>query len=313
MGQFQRWEIGGWLLLLWPSVGTVAEAAPVFAPLQQACLKETVQSPVSIPAPGCNFPHSLRESPGRYRLDSFTPAERLSMPLLSQEKEPAPQVEQGIAELSVPIADDVSQPIFEDNAELDIDPQIIESSPVLQRWLEQVPDIAHDIRHDPAFRTRLRFGYVGFPSSDHTDGFLVGLEDVFVSRTPLTFSAEYARNGRGDRESVGIDARYYLLPLGSYVNLSPVIGYRAIEIGDFDSAGVNIGLRALIIPSRTGAAELSIAQTWIAPGTDREVGQTTFTAAYAVTPNLRIATDIQLHRSPAGDDSRVGILLEWLP
>ena len=198
-------------------------------------------------------------------------------------------------------------------SDLDIDPQIIEDSPVLQRWLEAIPDIAADVKYDPAFRTRLRVGYAQFPSAGQTGGIHIGIQDVFIGRTPLTVSAEYAASFRGDSELLGVDAQYYLLPLGWYGNVAPVVGYRSIETPDFDSAGINVGFRIILIPSRGGGADLSLTQTWVAPGTEDEVGITTFSAGYAVTPDLRIATDIQTQNASNNQESRVSILLEWMP
>jgi hypothetical protein len=195
---------------------------------------------------------------------------------------------------------------------VDVDPQVIESSPVLQRWLEEVPDIATDIQHDPAFRTRLRIGYAEFPSADNTGGVYVGVQDVFVGRTPLTLSAEYAVNSRGDRELIGIDAQYYLLPLGWYGNVAPVLGYRSINTSEFNTQGVNVGLRIILIPSRTGGADLSLTQSWVAPGTADEVGLTTFSAGYAITGNMRIGTDIQTQNTPDRQESRVSLVWEWM-
>lgn len=198
------------------------------------------------------------------------------------------------------------------DSEFDIDPQIIEDSPVLQRWQEEIPDIAADIKYDPAFRTRVRMGYAQFPSTDHTGGIYLGIQDVFIGQTPLTVSAEYSGNWRGDRTLFGIDAQYYLLPLGWYGNVAPVLGYRLVESPEFDSEGFNVGLRIILIPSRGGGADLSLTQTWVAPGTDEEIGLTTFSAGYAVTSNLRVATDIQTQNAPHNQESRVSILLEWM-
>ncbi|MGF1521719.1 MAG: hypothetical protein ACFBSF_05295 [Leptolyngbyaceae cyanobacterium] len=196
--------------------------------------------------------------------------------------------------------------------DLDLDPQIIEDSPVLQRWLDEIPDIAADIKYDPAFRTRARVGYAHFPSSDHTSGIAIGIQDVFVGQTPLTVSAEYAANFRGDREQFGVDAQYYLLPLGWYGNVAPVLGYRSVETPDFDSAGINVGFRIILITSRGGGADLSLTQTWISPGTEDEVGVTTFSTGYAVTPRLRLGTDIEVQNTADDQESRVSVLLEWL-
>lgn len=195
---------------------------------------------------------------------------------------------------------------------LDLDPAVIDSSPVLQRWLEAVPDVAADIKYDPAFRPRLRAGYALFPSNGQTSGFQVGVQDWFIGRTPLTLSADYSANSRGDRASYGIDAQYYLLPLGWYGNVAPVLGYRRLETPTYEVSGLNVGFRIVLIPSRTGAADLSLSQTWVAPGTPEEVGLTTVSVGYAVTRYLRIATDIQTQNAPGRQDSRVGVLLEWL-
>lgn len=196
---------------------------------------------------------------------------------------------------------------------VEVDPEIIESSPVLQRWLEEVPDVSVDIQHDPAFRTRVRVGYSQFPSTDHTSGYYLGVQDVFLGRTPLTLSAEYSANGRGDRELIGVDAQYYLLPLGWYGNVAPVVGYRAVNNDTFSSDGINVGLRIILIPSRTGAADLSLTQSWVSPGTPDEVGLTTFSAGYAVTEDVRLATDIQTQNTRERQESRVSVLVEWLP
>ncbi|MEM1293127.1 MAG: hypothetical protein AAGH67_16820 [Cyanobacteria bacterium P01_H01_bin.162] len=196
---------------------------------------------------------------------------------------------------------------------VDVDPAIIESSPVLQRWLEEVPDVAIDIQHDPAFRTRVRLGYAEFPSADNTGGLYVGVQDVFIGQTPLTLSAEYAINRRGDRQLIGADAQYYLLPLGWYGNVAPVVGYRSIETSTFDSDGVNLGFRIILVPSRGGAADLSFSQSWVAPGTDQEVGLSTFSAGYAIAEDIRIGTDIQTQNAGDRQESRVIFLVEWMP
>lgn len=195
---------------------------------------------------------------------------------------------------------------------IDLDPQLIQSSPVLQRWLRQVPNVMEAIKHDPSFRTRLRLGYSLFPSSDDASGWHIGVEDVFLGRTGLTLSADYQTTFDGDRQAGGADLRYYVLPLGSYVNLAPVVGYRALETTRYASDGVNLGVRLLLVPSRTGAADISLTQTWVAPGSDQEVGLTTLSVGYALTGNLRLSTDLQKQNARQRKDSRVGISLEWM-
>lgn len=196
--------------------------------------------------------------------------------------------------------------------ELDLDPEIIEDSPVLQRWLEEIPDVRSDIRHDPSFRTRLRLGYANFPSTDNASGIAIGLEDLFIGQTGLTVSADYQTAFERDRVSYGANLRYYVLPLGDRVNVAPVVGYRSIETEEAAVEGVDLGVRFLLVPSRTGAADLSFTQTWVIPGTDTTVSLSTLTFAYAVTDDLRLATDLQLQHTSEATDSRVGVGLEWM-
>ncbi|WP_347277723.1 hypothetical protein [Oculatella sp. FACHB-28] len=196
--------------------------------------------------------------------------------------------------------------------QVDLDSETIENSPVLQRWLEDIPDVLSEIRSDPSFRTRLRLGYSQFPSTDQAGGFNVGIEDVFIGQTGLTVSADYQATFEGDRQAYGADLRYYIRPLGSYINVAPVIGYRYLETDEYTTDDLNLGLRFLLALSRTGAADISLTQTWVAPGRDEEVGITTLSVGYALTEDLRISTDIQKQNSSFNKDSRVGIVLEWM-
>ncbi|MBL1175653.1 MAG: hypothetical protein FWK01_11105 [Pantanalinema sp. GBBB05] len=197
-------------------------------------------------------------------------------------------------------------------ASLDLDPELINTSPVLQRWLQHVPNVMEDIKHDRSFRTRLRLGYSQFPSTDDVGGWQVGIEDVFIDRTGLTVNADYQASFNGQRESWGADLRYYVLPLGGYVNLAPVIGYRYLHTQRYSTDGVNVGARLLLVPSRTGAADISLTQSWVSPGSDDEVGMTTVSVGYALTQNLRLSTDFQKQNSRYRKDSRLGIGVEWM-
>jgi hypothetical protein len=197
--------------------------------------------------------------------------------------------------------------------DLDLDPKIRQESPVLERWLEKIPDIAEDIRRDPSFRTRIRLGYAEFPSSDNSSGVILGVEDVFFGQTSLTLSGDYQTAFNGKRTAIGGNLQYYLLPLGDYVNLAPMVGYRYIQTGNYSTDGLNLGLKLKLALSRTGAADITVSQSFISPGGDNEVGLTTLSLGYAITSNLRLAADIQAQNSRARKDSSVGILLEWLP
>ncbi|MBD2291478.1 hypothetical protein H6F92_22935 [Microcystis wesenbergii FACHB-1317] len=197
--------------------------------------------------------------------------------------------------------------------ELDLDPKIRQESPVLERWLEKIPDIAEDIRRDPSFRTRIRLGYAEFPSSDNSSGVILGVEDVFFGQTSLTLSGDYQTAFNGKRTAIGANLQYYLLPLGDYVNLAPMVGYRYIQTGNYSTDGLNLGLKLKLALSRTGAADITVSQSFISPGGANEVGLTTLSVGYAITSNLRLAADIQAQNSRARKDSSLGILLEWLP
>lgn len=188
----------------------------------------------------------------------------------------------------------------------------VERSPVLQRWRRQVPDVLEDIRNDPSFRTRLRLGYSYFPSTNQASGINLGVEDIFIG-DHFTVSGDYQTAFNGDRTAYGADLRYYVRPLGSYVNFAPLVGYRHLKTADYSIDGVNLGVRLLLVLSRNGAADIAIAQSWVSPGTDAEVGLTTLSVGYAVTRELRISTDIQKQNSRESKDSRVGIVLEWMP
>ncbi|MBI4781352.1 MAG: hypothetical protein HY785_08485 [Oscillatoriophycideae cyanobacterium NC_groundwater_1537_Pr4_S-0.65um_50_18] len=195
--------------------------------------------------------------------------------------------------------------------QLNLSPEMLENSPVLQRWLQEIPDVRSDIRNDPAFRTRLRLGYSQFSSGD-ASGMNVGVEDVFVGRSGVTASADYQADFQGNQEAFGAEARYYLLPLGESVNVAPTVGYRHVE-SDRDSVdGVSVGVRLMLSLSRTGAADASLSQRFVAPGTSEEVGITSLSLGYALTHDLRLSTDLQQQNAPHSKEHRVGVSLEWM-
>lgn len=195
---------------------------------------------------------------------------------------------------------------------LDLPPEILENSPVLQKWLRGVPNVLEDIRHDPSFRTRLRLGFSWFSSTDDAAGINFGIEDLFIDRTGLTISADYQTSFNGDRLATGADLHYFLFPLGGYVNFAPLVGYRYVQSNDFNTDGVNVGVRLMLALSRTGAADVSLSQSFISPGGNNEVGLTSLSVGYAFTSNLRLSTDLELQNSRQDKDNRVGINLEWL-
>lgn len=255
---------------------------------------QTVAAYADTPASGFSVDSSLVDSS---LVDSSLADSRLE---ITAEPESEPASDGDVA--PVP-----SQP----SAPLNLSPEVIEQSPVLQRWLEEVPDIRSDIRNDPSFTTRLQAGYSAFPSSDGTGGFIVGVEDWFLGDTPLTVSADYQQNFRGDRQAYGVDLHYYLLPLGGYINVSPILGYRHAEAADdYNLDGANVGVRLRVVPSRTGAADITLDQSWLV-GDSELLTITQVNVGYAITQELRLSTDLEWQGTDDFGDSRVGVNLEW--
>jgi hypothetical protein len=194
---------------------------------------------------------------------------------------------------------------------LDIDPTLLQNSPTLQKWLKQIPDVLEDIRNNPSFKTRLKLGYSQFPSNNNEGGLNVAIDDIFLGRTGFTLSGTYYTSFR-DRQTGGADVQYYLLPLGSYVNVAPLVGYRALVSGEYNTNGVNVGAKILLALSRDGSADISLSQSFVSPGGADEVGISTLSVGYAIAPRLRLAADIQKQNTRTNKDSRVSVGLEWL-
>ena len=200
----------------------------------------------------------------------------------------------------------------EETNSIDLPPEVIEDSPVLQEWLKEVPNVLEEIKHDPAFATRLRLGFTWFPSTDDATGLNLGVEDIFIGRTGLTLSADYQTAFNGDRNAVGADLHYFLFPLGKYINFAPQVGYRYVQSNDFFTDGVHVGGRLMLSFSRTGGGDISVSQSFISPGGSEEVGITSLSVGYAVTSHLRLSGDIERQNSLEDKDNRFGLNLEWL-
>jgi len=187
-----------------------------------------------------------------------------------------------------------------------------DASPVLDKWEKQTPNVLEDIKRDPSFRTRVRLGLSYFPSTNDAVGWNVGVEDFFIGKTSLTLSGNYIASFNGDRKAGGADLRYYLLPLGGYLNIAPVLGYRYLESPRYTTDGLNVGFRVQAVPSRTGAADLSFMLTWVDPGQYDEVGVLTLSFGYALTKQVRLSTDIEKQNSHYKKDTRFGVSLEYM-
>lgn len=313
----------GWVLFSWgngvaPAQGS-AMAAEEPALTDQSALKDQPSAPATVP-PELVPPLATQSPPP----ESCEPSLRMDTPqncsvqavnLLAQmDNRPSESLEQpsDTSPNSAPPNSAIS-PNPETAPPLDLPPGVVESSPVLQEWLQRTPDIADEIANEPSFRSRLRLGYSQFPSSGNVSGVNAGVEDIFVwPGTGLTLSGDYARSGNRDRETYGAQARFYLFPLGGYVNFAPVLGYRQLSTRSYTTSGVDVGMRLMVVPSRGGGADIALSQTWVAPGTENEVGMTGASVGYAVTSHLRLSTDLQFQNSRFGQDSRLGLNLEWL-
>jgi hypothetical protein len=96
------------------------------------------------------------------------------------------------------------------------------------------------------------------------------------------------------------------------VNLAPTLGYRSLKTPEYDVDGLNVGFRVMFIPSRGGAADLSVSQEWVSPGSSDEVSLTGVSLGYAITRQLRLGTEFQVQNSRFGQDTQFGLSMEWL-
>ncbi len=206
---------------------------------------------------------------------------------------------------------DELEDLIKKGEDFDLTPEMIENSPVLQKWLQQIPDLLTEIKYNPSFRTRLRFGYSEFSGQDYSN-LNLAIEDIFINQSPFTISGEYSQALQGQNLNVSSDLHYYILPLGSYINIAPVVGYRYLRIGDFEINGLNTGIRLAIILSPDGAADIFITQNFMAIATDAEVGITKISTGYAITEKLRLSTDIEWQNSTQIKDSKLGIFIELI-
>jgi hypothetical protein len=199
------------------------------------------------------------------------------------------------------------------NNSIDLSPEIINGSPVLQKWLKGIPDVMNDIRTAPSFRTRVKVGYSQYPSAGKTGGFHAAVDDVFFGRSGLSASVNYNAASNGSRKAYGADAQYYLLPLGGYFNVTPLVGFRHLETDKYSRNGLNLGVKLMLVPARGGGGDLALSQSWVGLGSSNETGLTTLSVGYALTNHLRLSTDIQQQNAKENYDSRVGIGIEWMP
>jgi len=195
----------------------------------------------------------------------------------------------------------------EQAAEVGIEPALLENSPVLRRWLQRPPDILQDIQNTPIFSPHLR---TGITSRNNDLGAEISVEDIFVGQTPITLSGSYQTEFAGREQSVALQMRYYTLPLGSYFNIAPTLGYRQISPNQQPQvSGVDLGVQGVFVLS-PHAADLRIGQTFTAPGATNETGITSIAASYAITTTIRLHSRVEWRRNPGFYDQRFGMGLE---
>ena len=200
-----------------------------------------------------------------------------------------------------PVSPKPKPTLTEQAAEVGIEPALLENSPVLRRWLQSPPDLMQDIQQTPVFSPQLR---TGITSRNNDLGAELSLEDIFVGQTPLTLSGTYQTEFAGREQSFAVQMRYYTLPLGSYFNIAPTLGYRQINLSQQPQiSGVDLGLQGVFVLS-PHAADLRLGQTFTAPGASTETGITTISASYAITPSIRLHSRVEWRRNPGFYDQR---------
>jgi len=202
-----------------------------------------------------------------------------------------------------------SRPVLSN--ELELSPEIIDNSPVLQRWLEKVPDVLEDIKNKPRFSSRFRLGYFQL-SDDNQSGWLLNVEDLGINKGRLTFSADYQDSFSGEYQNLGVRVQYYLLPLGRHVNIAPVLGYRYFQVEDYSINAVNIGAKLVLVLSSQGGADIFVTQNFLLSGDGQQVGITTVSFGYSINSKLRISTDIEKQNSIVVKDTRWSLVIELL-
>ncbi len=188
-----------------------------------------------------------------------------------------------------------------------LDAALLEASPTLRRWLEQPPDLLEEIRNRPLIQPRIQ-------ASLGTDTWSVGLEDLPLFDR-LTVSGDYQQflnTPSGTEQQFGSSLRYYLAPLGSQVNVAPVVGYRHLEGAERSWGTVQWGAHAVLIPA-PGAADLTLSYSWLHPPDESISTLVQLTTAYTLMPALRLGARYRYESSRLDQEATFGLVLEWIP
>ncbi len=192
--------------------------------------------------------------------------------------------------------------------ELGLDSEVVESSPVLQRWLTDPPDLLDEIRNTPAVPTRLQAGV-------DVSGWSLGISDLYLFNR-LSLSSSYHQSfDRPQDATFGSNLRYFVAPVGSRLNLAPQVGYGRLDQFERSLKGPQFGAY-VVLALDPGAADLTLSYNWLEPDHSTQEGRATvgeITTSYALSPSTRLAARYTWRHSTITKDQDLSLILEWVP
>ncbi|WP_287128378.1 hypothetical protein [Candidatus Cyanaurora vandensis] len=192
--------------------------------------------------------------------------------------------------------------------DLQIDKELVRTSPVLKRWLTSPPDLLNEIDNTPAFPARLQLILATVPSRSGDTEWSASLQDIFIANGPVSLSTEYGQSLYTDNRQWGAHARFYLLPLGSQLNIAPVVGYRSLVVDGLAFRGPELGTRWVLTAPQ--AADISFSQSLVLSEQGLPVGRIQLSFGYAISPLLRLSAQVQWQNSALRYDTSYGFSLE---
>lgn len=189
--------------------------------------------------------------------------------------------------------------------DLELDANLIQSSPVLQRWLRDPPNLLDEIQNTPVLPTRIQ-------AAVETSAWSIGLQDLRIGQR-LTLSGDY-RQSLDDPEDYQLSSslRYYLSPLGSRFNLAPQIGYAQFEQSDRSLSGLQLGA-FMVIALAPKSADITLSYNWIDSANNQSATVAQVTSAYALNASTRLAARYRWQNSTLSQDRNFAFVLEWTP
>ncbi|MEM9569059.1 MAG: hypothetical protein AAF974_12210 [Cyanobacteria bacterium P01_E01_bin.34] len=181
---------------------------------------------------------------------------------------------------------------------------VLDDSPVWERWRDDLPNVLDDIRNTPALPPRVRLGLAS------NREWQVGAEDITLYDRAFMRGHYRAAFDEQSDEEYGVDVGYYLFPRGNHFNVSPLLGFRHLDLGDRINDGVNVGLVGTIALA-PGTADLAVSYSLLDPFAEDEATLGSVTAAYHLTRRLRLASQVNWRHSVGADDIAVGVFFEF--